>query len=169
MAVYNAPSQRSSSKCSSNHQRFSGHNTTILTIVFKINMKVSIATTLAALATYVAADGCHKSSDSIGKECKFFNKDVWNSAVNNWCDQENGLAVQQGQSLAIKTGPWDDGSGTGGKQLFFGNYRVDRNGARTVEAGYCKQVMGDLWDTCDGFGGWTNTEWGTIFAECIRA
>ena len=125
-------------------------------------MKVSIATTLVALATYVAADGCHKSSDSIGKECKFFNKDVWNTAVNNWCDQENGLAVQQGQSLAIKTGPWDDGSGTGGKQLFFGDYRVDRNGARTVEAGYCKQVMGDLWDTCDGFGGWTNTEWGTV-------
>ncbi|KXT14769.1 hypothetical protein AC579_7791 [Pseudocercospora musae] len=137
----------------------------MLTITFEINMKLSLATTLAAFATYMAADGCHKSSDIIGKQCKFLNKDVCNAAVNNWCDEENGLVVQQGQSLAIKTGPWDDGSGTGAKQLFFVDYRVDRNGVRAVEAGHCKQVMRDLWAERDGFGGWTDTESGTIFVE----
>ncbi|KAF2873530.1 hypothetical protein BDV95DRAFT_567210 [Massariosphaeria phaeospora] len=57
---------------------------------------------------------------------------------------------------------------------FYGNLRNDRDNGN-VPAGYtfmdydkCMEFMPTIFTACGGNGGWVNTDYGTVFAECIQ-
>ena len=52
--------------------------------------------------------------------------------------------------------------GAGGRQNFWGNWRIDRGGNYKVTEGQCKTYMADIYNSCGGFGGWKNEWFGTV-------
>ncbi|KAK3703658.1 hypothetical protein LTR37_014354 [Vermiconidia calcicola] len=112
---------------------------------------------------------CHadtRAADSIGKECRYANFDSFNAAAFKYCTQVQGASVLEGQSLEFRTDNNPDGFG--GEQLFWGNYRVDREGTHFISLEECAKYQADIFNQCGGFGGWVDTTWGTVFGECIR-
>ncbi|PSN59237.1 hypothetical protein BS50DRAFT_580112, partial [Corynespora cassiicola Philippines] len=134
-------------------------------------MQIKVATILAFSATIgnvFAASGCHKKDDDIGRTCQYKDKDAWRNAARLYCWMfSTPLTVPGGNSgsnvyqLKISNVP----DGYGGQQIFWGNYKVN-GGTHRITFDECMKYQEGNY--CDGFGGWTDTDFGTVFGECIR-
>ena len=105
------------------------------------------------------------TDDSIGKTCEYFTASAWSDAVNSYCNPSDGNAVLEGQSFGFKTENNPDGAG--GQQIFWGNYRVDRDGTHTITAQECTYYMEEIYGGCGGYGGWINVDFGTVSCEVL--
>ncbi|KAK3722148.1 hypothetical protein LTR37_002581 [Vermiconidia calcicola] len=101
-----------------------------------------------------------QKADSIGKECRYANFDSFNPAALKYCSHAQGATVLEGQSLKYRTDNNPDGFG--GEQLFWGNYRVDREGIHFISLEEFMKYQADIFNQCRGFGGWFDTTWGTM-------
>ncbi|APA10711.1 hypothetical protein sscle_06g054810 [Sclerotinia sclerotiorum 1980 UF-70] len=106
------------------------------------------------------------TDDSIGKSCSFYTRETWDAAAIDHCTRMSGTAVTGGTSQSIRIDHVDDGAG--GYQNFWGNWRIGRKGDYLVTFDNCKGFMDKIYGKCGGYGGWSNTDFGTIFGECIR-
>ncbi|KAH7110367.1 hypothetical protein B0J11DRAFT_599532 [Dendryphion nanum] len=106
---------------------------------------------------------CHEKSDSIGKPCEYLDGRTFVNAIIDWCYLNQGIWVQQGES---NSGYLDHGY-TDKHHKRLASYKVDRNGNHQITWQDCIERMILIKQDCSK-GGWKNTDYGTIFAECIE-
>ncbi|KAF7877676.1 hypothetical protein EAF04_001347 [Stromatinia cepivora] len=136
----------------------------------KIILLITLAVTVLGISNHseyitIPSAKIH-ADDSIGEYCAFQTRNAWNAAAAAHCSRMIGITVTEGTSQNIRVDNLDDGAG--GHQNFWGNWRIDRKGNYVVGFGNCMGFMNTIYDKCGGFGGWENTDFGTVFGECIR-
>ena len=102
--------------------------------------------------------------DDIGRTCQYKDIDAWRNAARLYCWMfSTPLTVPGGNSgsnvyqLKISNVP----DGYGGQQIFWGNYKVN-GGTHRITFDECMKYQEGNY--CDGFGGWTDTDFGTVSA-----
>ncbi|KAK3687105.1 hypothetical protein LTR37_019172 [Vermiconidia calcicola] len=140
-------------------------------------MRRSILSSLVLLGTALA-NGCHDSDDDIGATCALnpARSDGGNAfldAAGLYCHMfELPFTVPKGSSSSniYQMKIADVADGWGDTQIFWGNYKVE-NGDDThlITMEECNGYMNQIMTQCpDGHGGWVDTDFGTVFGECIR-
>lgn len=119
-------------------------------------------------------------------------------AAQTWCSQFfNKMTVPTGQSFPTKLIAFNCGTDpvdNAGKKCDFlgkllvaklkiftthamlGNIRMDRDAGRGgepdgwnyIDQNRCMAYIQNIWGKCGGYGGYQNTEWGTMFMMCTN-
>ncbi|KAF2105909.1 hypothetical protein BDV96DRAFT_354359 [Lophiotrema nucula] len=116
---------------------------------------------------------CHNKADAIGPPCQF-EEINFKAAARVYCGlYKQKYIVPIGQSYPRKISLLPCGKS---QCTFWGNIKftkdVDNRGAGNgwnyIDYERCYEHVDDIYRSCGGYGGWYNTGYGTMFAECIN-
>ncbi|KAF2426309.1 hypothetical protein EJ08DRAFT_651837 [Tothia fuscella] len=133
-----------------------------------LSVNPSSAAVIFPRGNAAALDGCHRHDDSWGIPCAFSDSNHFMASGANACrillkSWSQGIRRDIGAKYCLP----DQDDEFGGKQMMCVGYRVDRGDTIFPSQQDCEGDMSRVYNSCNGWGGWVNTAYGTVFGECI--